>query len=410
MDNAWRCEVGSGNWNASANWSLGRVPSGSDDAIINCPGDLTVTVSGGVPGAATLRNANTLQITAQGSLSAGTIQNDAVLQSSGFISGTSIRNNANFTWLGGELTYSNLRNDDLIAVLSGATHVARGGVLTNAGTIAHTEGTLTIVGTVINQNLYDFQAGTITNQNLNNADTGTLRKSTSGTATISAPFNNSGGMVEVLEGTLVFTGGGTSNDGFYAVAAGSNLLYRGSPTFRGTHFGVIEGALRLEAGSLFQTGDPAVLNFLGTGLQWVGGELNYSNLRNDGFITVLSGANHIARGGVLTNAGTIALSADGVVTVVGDYAQTAEGALAVTLASSTQFGRATIFGQARLAGDLAPNLAAGYTPAVGDEFPVLTYGSRVNPFDTCSGCDLGEGRMLNQVFTVSQLRLVAIQP
>jgi hypothetical protein len=39
--------AGSGDWNTAANWDAGRVPGAADDVVINAPGNITVTHSGG---------------------------------------------------------------------------------------------------------------------------------------------------------------------------------------------------------------------------------------------------------------------------------------------------------------------------------------------------------------------------
>jgi hypothetical protein len=74
--------------------------------------------------------------------------------------------------------------------------------------------------------------------------------------------------------------------------------------------------------------------------------------------------------------------AAGALTLTGAHTQTATGALAIELGGTEagQFDVLAVSGRATLAGRLAASAINNFAPQVGDQFRVLTHGSRVGEF------------------------------
>ena len=92
-------------------------------------------------------------------------------------------------------------------------------------------------------------------------------------ASISIPFNNLAGTVQVDTGRLTLSGGGNSTDGTFAIAAGAVLDPTGgnSPTWQGQMNGTGAGRVILSSGKI--TGSPGLLlNFTTNLFQWAGGQ------------------------------------------------------------------------------------------------------------------------------------------
>src|SRR5262249_17082636 len=136
------------------------------------------------------------------------------------------------TWSGGNLVGGGSVTNT--GTLSLGSNVTLSTTLNNQGTITQTGGTLSLNGGILNNQAagtYDVQGtGTFLSQAnnfgtqfaLNNA--GTLKRTTSaGTATVAAPFNNTGA-VQVLTGALTLGGNnGVSTGGNWTVAGGATL-------------------------------------------------------------------------------------------------------------------------------------------------------------------------------------------
>ncbi|MFZ1265020.1 MAG: hypothetical protein WAU95_01010, partial [Anaerolineae bacterium] len=187
----------------------------------------------------------------------------------------------------------------------------------------------------------------------NNA--GVFRKlSGAGNTTVtSVTFNNSGS-VEALSGTLGFVGG-------YSQSAGSLTLGGGNVQANGT--------LALNGGSL---------NGVGTVT---------ANVSNSG---------QIAPG----NGGAGALA------IVGAYTQAAGGTLNIELGGLTagsQHDQLTVSGAVTLNGTLNVTLINGFSPAVNDNFIVLTYASRSGTFSAIAG----NGNTYSPLYNAGNLTLVA---
>jgi hypothetical protein len=86
----------------------------------------------------------------------------------------------------------------------------------------------------------------------------------------------------------------------------------------------------------------------------------------------VSGGITVDLSGALSNSGVLSIGAGGVLDVSGTYAQTSTGEYEPTLASTSSFGVLSVTGTASLAGTLAPQDAAGFTPPVNSTYEVLT--------------------------------------
>ena len=93
-------------------------------------------------------------------------------------------------------------------------------------------------------------------------------------STISVPFNNQSGAIQVDSGTLVLSGGGSSFNGVFTVASGAVLDLTGgsNPTWRGDLTGTGGGRVWLGSGTINAV--PSLkLNFPANLFQWNGGYL-----------------------------------------------------------------------------------------------------------------------------------------
>ena len=94
----------------------------------------------------------------------------------------------------------------------------------------------------------------------------------------------------------------------------------------------------------------------------------------------------------------------------GRYAQAATGELEVQLGGTVpgvDLGALRVGGPATLGGTLRVSLAAGFVPAEGSVFHVVSTGSRTGAFATIAGLDLGGGLVLEPDYTATGLDLVA---
>jgi hypothetical protein len=88
-----------------------------------------------------------------------------------------------------------------------------------------------------------------------------------------------------------------------------------------------------------------------------------------------------------TNAGTVIIAPGMTLRVTGDYTQIMSGTLDVPLGgppASRQYGWLTVYGTATLAGMLQIDVVNSYGGNPGDEFTILSFGSRVADFDNQS--------------------------
>lgn len=97
----------------------------------------------------------------------------------------------------------------------------------------------------------------------------------------------------------------------------------------------------------------------------------------------------------VTNSGTISLTAAGgnpaaAAVINGDYTQTAQGMLKLQIGgiSAGQYATMAISGTAHLAGTLDVSWTGANAPALGNTFPIMTYGSVSGRFATMTGAEI----------------------
>src|ERR1039458_7320267 len=136
---------------------------------------------------------------------------------------------------------------------------------------------------------------------------------------IQIAFNNQSGVIKVDSGTLYFSGGGTSSNGVFNVAAGAVLNPTGgnSPTWSGRLTGSGSGTVALTNGSI--TANPSLtLDFTNSLFQWDGGTLQ-GTITNTGLVTLSSTNSSLLTGGNTTffNQGTVQQTGSGTFLVGG---------------------------------------------------------------------------------------------
>ncbi|MGB8170655.1 MAG: LEPR-XLL domain-containing protein, partial [Chthoniobacteraceae bacterium] len=99
----------------------------------------------------------------------------------------------------------------------------------------------------------------------------------------------------------------------------------------------------------------------------------------------------------------------GIVTIVGDSLFARSGTTVIQIGGTSpgpatvDFDQIKISGTATLGGTLQVQLINGFTPVVGQQFKILTYGSLVSNFDNYSGLALGGGLLLKPTFVQDPL-------
>jgi hypothetical protein len=221
---------------------------------------------------------------------------------------------------------------------------------TGSGRIENAAGALIDVRT-FNQSIY-ARNWTSTNPLDSGADArvdnaGTFRKSTSGSYSILVPFFNTG-TVEVLAGAFnipTFANGGTVN-----VAAGTSLQV-------------------------------STAGFVNNGL-----------IQGNGTV--------LAPGAGIVNAGVIGPgNSPGHLTIAGDLQMASQGIVSIELNGISDFDRLTVSGDAALTGKLEIVRLAGYTPAVGDSFIIMTFNGRAGTsFQDVSYSGFGNGVLFDVTY------------
>lgn len=110
--------------------------------------------------------------------------------------------------------------------------------------------------------------------------------------------------------------------------------------------------------------------------------------------------------GTFTNAGVVNIQGGGSFSMQGNYTQTGGGALDVGIAGPSAYGQLAVSGTATLAGTLNVAVAAGYSPAAGAWFPILTFGGRAGEFAAETGLTLSKTQFLLPSYLGNELVLV----
>jgi hypothetical protein len=311
-----------------------------------------------------------------------------------------------FTWTGGRMTGG---GQTVLAAGATGTISGTGGrflarTLANAGTLDYTatglafgEGPGGGAGVILNTGVFNAVSGgaffsmSAAAHSFNNA--GTFNRSGPASTTVftsGLAFNNSG-TVNVTEGGSLFVygtvaqvSGSTLTGGSWYVGANCTITLTGNITTN-------QGNVTLDGtGSQF-----AALNNLAS---------------NTGSFSLLGGRN-FTTSGAWNNSGSLTVGAGSTLTVNGAFTQSASGSLFIQLAgtAAAQFSRIVVSGLATFGGTLNVTEVGGFTPAAGDTYQVMPFGSRSNDFATKNGFQLGNGRFLREDLNATDLTLEVFQ-
>ncbi len=311
----------SSSWSNGGNWSLGAPPATSDVADFTNSGTggslLTATLDepasiGGLTidssWNGTLTFQDPLVVGGTSQLSNGTLNFSSVTSGNTTITG-SLTNSGTFTYSGStQLEWSaagTLTNKGTLNLATSSKFaLANGATLTNSGTIADSiagdDFELDSTSTLNNVagGTFDFEADstfsfTSSAGTFNNL--GNLTKTAgTGTSSVNVLFNNEGGTINVVSGTISLdSAGGANTGGTIIVASGATLDLTGgaSVTYSGAYSGAGPGAVSLNSGTLDIGNGGATFDFDPGLFNWTGGTISTTsgNLTNTGTIT-LAGA------------------------------------------------------------------------------------------------------------------------
>lgn len=198
---------------------------------------------------------------------------------------------------------------------------------------------------------------------------GLLVRDAAGASTIAIYFDNAGGRVNAVQGTLILgstvanLNGGNLNGGEWRVGPGASLSF-GASNITTLAAGVTidgEGAAFANLTNLTTIADGASLALLG------GHDFNTTGNFE------LFGALTLGPGSTLTVAGAFTHSASAVTSIQ------------VSGQNSGEFGSISVAGVATLAGDLSLVAQVPYVPGPGSNFPVIAYASRQGGFVAAVG-------------------------
>jgi len=133
--------------------------------------------------------------------------------------------------------------------------------------------------------------------------------------------------------------------------------------------------------------------------------LNPSSFTNRGTVQA-GGGGYLSISNFAPNAGLIAVGAGGTASVNGAFnAGTGTVSINIGGTAASQFGHLTISGPATLGGTLNLAVVNGFSPAVGNTFPVETFGSHIGQFTTINGLTIGNGNQFTVTYNPSNLTL-----
>lgn len=398
----------------SFNWDVPITGSGALNATL---GTLSLNASASL-GAVTITNASA-GLVATSVVTMTTVNTTAgqfAANSGGVITVSGVSNFAggspSVLVNGGTINFNNTTTVDKLNVVSGSLAGSGNVSLTGTGS-SWTGGSLAGTGT------------------LTIANTGSWSLTGVGPMTLAKPLVNNGSLAYVPSGafTLIFnpTGSLTNNNGFQI--QNNNIVMSGTPvsTIANTATGSIS---RIGGSTSAITVGPIVTN-AGTAL-WATGPITFSNGYTQSAGTTTMNANITAptvaiNGGVLTgfgtltgdltNGGTINVGGSvGTIAVTGNYTQANSGQLVVDIngtTAGTTYDQMNVSGNVSLNGTFKVNSPLGYTPAYGDTYKPLTFGtnSPVTDFSTKTLPPIGASGFLQASYVAGPpqaLQLVAI--
>lgn len=424
-DNAAVVELGAGGGSFNA---FGNVSTNQAAGTIRVSGGRTFTTTGSLLNSGTLdvRASSTLAIPTGSTL--GNVSGSTLSGGTFVVAGTlQAPNLAGLTTIATSLTLDgaasqvvNLSNTDALA---GVTAVASGGTLgiingrnfTSAsnltlgatGTIRVGAGsTFTVNGTITN-----FSTGIFTDGQL--AVTGRLQFNNADISTVAANLSLDDPTAQIVDQANLdaFRNlASVTSAGTLSVSNGRNLSTSGSLANAGT--------LRVGA-----AGTSATTLTVPGALNQTGGSTTLAN----GTITATGGFN--LTGGTLNGNGTINgnLVSSGVIrpgasagllAVTGDLQQQLDGRLSIEIGglargvASNGYDAIDVTGllafEGRAAGELSLALINSFRPQLGDEFRILSFGSRDGVFATVSGTQLGGGLWFEVLYSQTAVTLVVV--
>jgi hypothetical protein len=295
--------------------------------------------------------------------------------------------------------------------LSGGA-LADPGTLTVAGSLVWTGGIMTNPGTTVAQGDVTINNSSDVGLSLGHTFQNTVDVVWTGTGNLKlsdgSTFTNLPNAVVDIQGTGSITDGYFFGPSSYFDNQGAVVKLAGTGTTGISTFFNNSGVLDVEAGTVNVTSGP---------------------LYNMGYIQVASGATLNVSGGLfilntsglggsgtvvanVTNYGIVYPGGDdqaGVLTINGSYTQGIDAYLSIDLGGTTvgtQYDRLTVSGAVNLDGTLLVQLINGYTPAAGDTFQILSFGSKTGDFAAVNLPDVGSDQSLTTTYTATSLTLV----
>jgi len=209
-----------------------------------------------------------------------------------------------------------------------------------------------------------------------------------------ASFVSAGGLTQM---GLAFTNDGTVDDQSGNLRLGGSFA-GGLPVTNAGYVIVESGAILIALSDYDQTAGSTTLN----GGTFFGGNLNIQG-------GALSGSGAVNAN--VTNAGQVipgGTGAAGLLTINGNYTQTVSGSLNIEVggtSADSQFDQLAVSGTASLGGMLNVATIGSFTPALGNMFQVLTFGSSSGNFMAYNGPNLAGGLFLDPVLNATNLTL-----
>lgn len=328
-----------GFWDDGSNWSSGQAPGSGDDVTIDVGSFnpiITVRDNRSVNSLLTrefliISNAQ-FQVNSTSQIDAST----TTLVSGGLVAaGTlTVSNSGVLDWQGGNISGNGLVNTGTITI-TGAADRTVSALIVNQGLVIHS-GSGDIIDVASGQGsrfenqlgaVYDFQGddGRVGISNFNNAGTvrksagsGESRFSSSGGDPNAVSFNNLGGTIEALTGTLRLSRGNSTSGTFHVEASGVvDLTGSATPRFQGLFTGSGTGRVELSSGGINIDSTGATFSFDPGVMHWTGGGVfSGGALTNVGTLQI-SGSTDKAIAGLIINQGTVIDSGSGDVVDVG---------------------------------------------------------------------------------------------
>lgn len=306
----WTGNSGNESWHTPGNWDLNRQPVDGDDVVIPAvTGTLSVIYSTGTVNLNSLTSHEHIRLT-NGTLNlASTSQiNEAFTQSGGTLGGAgNLTINGLLTWTGGTMHGGGITN------ANGGIHFTNSfgnnlqltdRILNNAGTANWTGaglifGSPTGIFNNLNGATFNIRSDSAWISGTINNFGAIERFGTNGETTIGAVFNNQN-QVNVIQGVLKLTGGGTSN-GDFSVGTGGALNFNNGTFILNAETSFAGSLIQLTGGTLNVVSDIHAENF-----QMLGGTLTGpATFTIDGFL--------LWEGGAMRGTGTTQLNGEAVV-------------------------------------------------------------------------------------------------